>query len=81
MLATVVTGTILATGKTFSHGLGVTPDAVIPILESDTSGTNVRGISILTFGATTFTVMGPVDGASFRVLALNLTGATVVKGS
>ena len=67
-LMTVITGTILATGKTLTHGLGTTPDFCIPILESDTSATNSRNPSILTFNSQTVTVMGPVDGASVRVV-------------
>jgi hypothetical protein len=78
MLVTVITGTILATGKTLTHGLGTTPDFISVTLESDTSGTNVRECSILTFGANTVTVAGPVDGAAVRIKCENFAGATHV---
>jgi hypothetical protein len=67
-MATVITGTILATGKTFTHGLGTTPDICVAQLEEDTSGTNARGAFVSTFGTQTVTVGGPVDGAAVRVL-------------
>ena len=71
-LQTVITGTILATGKTLTHGLNTTPDICIPVLESDTSATNSRNPSILTFNSNTVTVMGPVDGAAVRVWCIKI---------
>jgi len=67
-LMTVITGTILATGKTLTHGLGTTPDYCTPIDESGTGGTWGMSPSILTFNSQTVTVAGRVDGASVRVV-------------
>lgn len=65
-LITVITGTILATGKTFTHGLGTTPDFITVTGESTASATNVPPYSVLTFGTQTMTIAGPADSAAFR---------------
>jgi len=72
VLATIITGTILATGKTFTHALGTTPDIVIPIGETNASATNVPPYSVLTFDTQTCTIAGPADGAQVRVLVWKL---------
>jgi hypothetical protein len=68
-LKTVFTGTILATGRTLTHGLGTTPDYCLAIDETGTGGTFGMAPSVLTFGSQTVTVAGRVDGASVRVVA------------
>ena len=67
-LKTVFTGTILATGKTFSHSLGTTPDICIAVDEAGTGGTWGMSPSIITFDQTNVTVAGRVDGAAVRVV-------------
>jgi len=71
-LMTVLTGTILATGKTFTHGLGTTPDYCLAVPEGAavTSGTFVYGnaVGVQTFGATTVTVGGVIDGSAVRII-------------
>jgi hypothetical protein len=71
-LMTVLTGTILATGKTFTHSLGTTPDIcfAVPEQASVTSGTFVYGnaVGVATFDATTVRVGGVIDGTAVRIV-------------
>jgi hypothetical protein len=78
MLLTAFNGTILATGKTFTHGLGTTPDDVSVTDLSGTGGTWGMAPSVLTYDANTITVAGRVDGATVRIRCTNFAGATVV---
>jgi len=68
-LATIITGTVLATGKTFTHGLGTTPDVVIPI-GSVLHTTNPLYVS--TFNSQIFVIGGAADGIAFRAIAIKL---------
>lgn len=67
-LTTIFTGTILATGKTFTHGLGTTPDMVLVQPETTLTDTLIAPYFVSTFNATTCTIGGPVDAAEIRVL-------------
>lgn len=68
-LATIITGTILATGKTFSHSLGTTPDIIIVIPENNTA---TQQFNVLTFNSNNFTVQGALDALAFRALVIKL---------
>ena len=69
VLTTVMTGlTILATGKTFTHGLGTLPD-FITVTPKQTS---TNQCFVITFGATTVTIAGPIDGLTVDVLVQRL---------
>lgn len=68
-LATIITGTILATGKTFTHGLGTTPDH-ISVINSALATTNPLFVS--TYDSQTFVVGGSADSAGFRALVIKL---------
>lgn len=72
VLTTIFTGTILATGKTFTHGLGTTPDMVIVQPETNASGTNTPPYFVATFNNTTCTIGGPADSAAVRILVWRL---------
>lgn len=66
MLSTVITGTILATGKTFAHGLGTTPDIVIPVSETSALG-SAQELFVSTFDQTNVVIGGPIDDAEVRI--------------
>ncbi len=72
VLSTIFTGTILATGKTFTHGLGTLPDMVQVQPETNASATNGAPYHVTTFGTQTCTIGGPVDASAVRVLVQRL---------
>ena len=72
-LQTVFTGTILATGKTFTHGLGTTPDMIYFMTVTSTL---LGPMFVVTFGATTVTVGGIVDAAPFTCLVQRIHSIT-----
>lgn len=67
VLATVFTGTILATGKTFTHGLGTTPDFVYVTPETDAATTNSPAYFVSTFDTQVCVVGGPLDDCEVRI--------------
>lgn len=74
VLSTIITGTILATGKTFTHGLGTTPDIVIvtPETNAGDSTADVAGFFVSTFNSQIMVVGGVVDASEFRALVIKL---------
>ena len=72
VLATIFTGTILATGKTFTHALGTTPDMIQVQPETNLSATNGVPYHVVTFNNTICVVGGPVDASEIRVLVQRL---------
>lgn len=78
MLVTAFNATILATGRTVTHNLGVTPDFISVLDMTGTGGTWGMSPSVITYNATTVTIAGRVDGATVRVKCENFTGATIV---
>ncbi len=68
-LNTGFTGTILATGKTFTHGLGTTPDMVYIMPQTYTNGNNY---GVLTFNSQICTICGGQDGAAVTILVQKL---------
>lgn len=72
-LQTVFTGTILATGKTFTHGLGTTPDMIYFM---SVTTTLTGQFFVTTFGNTTVTIGGPVDAAPFTCLVQRIHSIT-----
>jgi len=69
ILTTILTGTILATGKTFTHGLGTLPDMIL--VQPETAG-GVTNHHVTTFGTQTCTIGGPADGMAVRALVIRL---------
>lgn len=70
-LNTGFTGTILATGKTFTHGLGTTPDIVYVMPQTGSLGSGVP-YGVLTFNSQICTICGPADGAAVTILVQKL---------
>lgn len=68
-LATIFTGTVLQTGKTFTHALGTTPDFIYVTPETTAVGT---APFVLTFNSQIVNVGGPADGGAVRVLVQKL---------
>lgn len=63
-LQTVFTGTVLQTGKTFTHGLGTLPDFVYVTPETVAVGT---APFVLTFDTQICVVGGPADNGAVRI--------------
>ena len=61
---TIFTGTVLQTGKTFTHALGTLPDMIFVQPEDDQTGT---APFVLTFNTQICVVGGPADSAAVRV--------------
>lgn len=68
-LSTIITGTILATGKTFTHGLGTTPDVVLPI---HTGSAATAALFVAASDSQTFRIGGAIDGLAFQALVSKL---------
>lgn len=71
-LNTGFTGTILATGKTFTHGLGTTPDFVFVMPQTSSTGAAGRLYGVLTFNSQICTICGPADGCEITILVQKL---------
>jgi hypothetical protein len=69
VLTTIFTGTLLATGKTFTHGLGTLPDMVF--VQPETNAI-VSSPFVLTFDNTICVVGGGADDDEVRVLVQRL---------
>lgn len=67
--STIITGTVLATGKSFTHGLGTTPDFVFAV-PSQASCT--QPIGVLTYDQTYVVLTSALDGTAFRCLVMKL---------
>ncbi len=72
ILATIFTGTILATGKTFTHALGTTPDMIQVQPETTLTDTLIAPYFVSTFNSQICTIGGPVDACEVRVLVQRL---------
>jgi len=68
-LSTIITGTILATGKTFTHGLGTTPDIVIPV---NNALATTNPLFVTAINSQTFRIGGGADGDAFTALVIKL---------
>jgi|GEM_PF-5414570 len=68
-LSTIISGTILATGKTFTHGLGTTPDVVLPIY---TGSAATAALFVAASDSQTVRVGGSLDGLAFQALVIKL---------
>lgn len=64
VLNTVFVGTVLQTGKTFTHGLGTDVDFIYVSPETIQTGT---GPFVLTFNSQICVIGGPADGSQVRV--------------
>jgi len=72
VLSTVITGTVLATGKTFTHGLGTTPDFIHVQNEHGSTGASIGGMAVHTFNTQIMVIAGVADGATFRALVIKI---------
>lgn len=68
-LSTIITGTILATGKTFTHALGTTPD----VIQAEYTGSAATGaLFMVNSNSQVFCLGGSLDGLAFKAVCIKL---------
>jgi len=74
-LTTIIAGILTTAGtpQAFTHGLGTTPDIIIPIVDTNPAViTTYTQLAITTYNTQTFTLDGPISGMTFRALVIRL---------